>query len=450
MFKVRLFLLSLITFGLPLAGGSRVQAESVQLIDDDVAALQARMDLIASAQSSVDAAYYSVGNDPASHAVLLQLRAAARRGVRVRLVVDAYFNAIPRGMQRHLANEGVEIREYHQPQLLNSDSLLCRLHDKIMVVDSEMLILGGRNVSGAYFGHCGAKNYIDRDVIVAGRVAEVVSGYFHCLWNCRHVKPAHVHIPFPAVTLGDPWPSVRDICTNPDHILSASAARTLDQSNFRIPFGCTQPARAEWPALEVSSQMLCFLHSGRPKNQRQLEISDQIARLITGAQHRVIIETPYFVLWDRMERVLNDVRKRGIPVCILTNSIDSTDNLIVNAELTNQKLRLHQMGVELFEYHGPGILHAKSMIIDDAAVIGSYNLNPRSDYYDTETALVIHSANLAEQLRQSIALHLMQSRPAASHRTIFNHIFPPERAAPNKYLTIQLLRLVTPFIRRHL
>ena len=422
----------------------------MQLLDDENAAFQARVDLITGAQCSIDVSCFSVNNDDVSCAILSHLRAAARRGVRVRLVVDACFNAIPRGMQRHLTAVGVEIREYHRPRLLKSESVLCRLHDKIIVVDGQSVILGGRNISNAYFGDAGNRNYIDRDVVVTGHVGQHVDAYFHSLWNCRHVTPARVRNPLPALVPGKPWSTVCDVLTNLDHYRSASAEQSLDHCLQDHDPCCTRPARCRWQPLAVESGTIAFLHSRRPGDRHCCDVNDEIARLISEARCRVVIESPYFVLWDRMERVLKHVRERGVPVCILTNSIDTTDNLIVNAELTNQKHRLNRMGIRLFEYHGPGILHAKSMVIDDTAIIGSYNLNPRSDFYDTETVVTIHDRAAAEQLLESIGTHLSLSHRAERHRGIADHFFPPERAAPLKYATVQVMRLVSPFIRRHL
>lgn len=441
---------SLIAIILALQAGTELSADTVRLLPDESDAFQCRLDLIDSAVTSIDVAYYSIDDDEYSCRFLERLRSAARRGVRVRLIVDGLFNGIPRGLQRHLSHEGIQVREYHQYWHTRPDSICYRMHDKLLLVDGSSVILGGRNISDDYFGDSGRKHYIDMDVLVTGTAVCHAACYYDALWASKHVRSVGRYNFGPAMIASDPAGTIQSFATNPAHLFSDSGAKSLNRCDPTC--GCGEVPRCvhQYETVEVSSESLCFLHAGRVMPCREGEISEYIARAISSARFRVIIETPYFVLWDRIERALEAARGRGVRVVILTNSIDSTDNLIVNAELTNQKHRLDKLGIELFEYHGRGILHAKTMIVDDSAMVGSFNLNPRSEYYDSETAIMIRDPVVAEQVLDSVERRHRLSISAVPHDSLKDFLIPPERAAPQKYVSIQLLRWITPWIRKQL
>lgn len=441
----------LIVFVSVLLIWSDVSADTVQLLDHETSAFQSRLTLIDSAVSSIDVACYSVQDDEYSRRFLERLRTAARRGIRVRVIVDALFNGIPRGMQRHLSQEGIQIREFHQPGCIRRNSFVSRMHDKVLLTDRCSAVLGGRNISEDYFGRTGDKRYIDLDVLVSGSVVGHMATYFDWLWNSCHVRRVSKYSIRPAIVVSDLCGSFLSLCTNPDHFFAGSASKSLDQCALTGDPGCADSGAFDvCETVTVPAECLSFLHADLDAGCHGRAISEQIAGIISCARRRVVIETPYLVLWDRMEHALELVVRRGVHVTILTNSIDSTDNLIVNAELTNQKHRLERLGVDLREYHGQGILHAKTMVVDDTSIIGSFNLNPRSEYYDTETAVVIKNPIVATHLLNSISLRHRQSRPAIPHQTLTDFVVPPEKSAPLKYVSIQILRLVTPLIHRHL
>jgi len=87
----------------------------------------------------------------------------------------------------------------------------------------------------------------------------------------------------------------------------------------------------------------------------------------------------------------------------VTNSFCSTDAMPVAAAYDNEKPKIESLGVELYEYIGPGYLHAKSAVFDDSlALVGSYNMDPRSAYINTELVFVIEDKNVAKELKKLI------------------------------------------------
>ena len=101
----------------------------------------------------------------------------------------------------------------------------------------------------------------------------------------------------------------------------------------------------------------------------------------------------------------------------MTNSLASTDQLMVYAGYSNQRKNLLARGVEVWEFSGCDHFHAKSALIDGCiAVIGSYNFDPRSEHLNTETAVVARDPYVAHQLLESMDAHFANAwRIVAEH-----------------------------------
>src|SRR5882672_5638402 len=153
-------LLLLLLAALPL------HADVFRVLDDPRDAVQVRVDLIQQATKEIDALYFLARNDRITMTALSLLRDARRRGVgNVRMIVDANFQHIPKPVLAHLSDEGVQVRVYHPLTMRHPSWLFRRMHEKVVVVDSERYITGGRNLAESYFG-LAKRNYIDRDVYV--------------------------------------------------------------------------------------------------------------------------------------------------------------------------------------------------------------------------------------------------------------------------------------------
>ena len=139
----------LLTLAIPLA-----KADRVCLLNGPVDAAQSRYDLAIKAQRELNISYFYVGGveDVITMRGFAMLRETARRGVRVRLMIDALFHRIPASLRAHLIREGVEIRVFHPFDPLKPFRFNRRLHDKLFIVDGNLLIAGGRNIDDSYFG----------------------------------------------------------------------------------------------------------------------------------------------------------------------------------------------------------------------------------------------------------------------------------------------------------
>ncbi len=363
-------------------------ADVFRILDDPRDAAQARVDLIQQADREIHALYFLARNDRITLTALALLRDARRRGVgSVRLIVDANFHRIPKGVLAHLTEEGVEIRVYHPLTLRHPSWIFRRMHEKVVVVDGERYIAGGRNLAESYFG-LAKKNYIDRDVYVEGPSAADAARHFENLWSSRHVADLDVHV------------SRRE---------RRRAAQLLDDAQREMECGgfVTLNTGRDWSEGAEPIDSVRFLHDPVDDGPR---VAVRLADMIEQAKESIIIESPYLVPSKSMRELLEKKLKEGVYVRILTNSLRSSDGVLPHAGYLKYRRFLVRAGVDVREYKGPDTFHAKSAVIDGRiALVGSYNVDPRSQNLNTEVMAAAYDEDAARELLESMDLHLENS-----------------------------------------
>lgn len=452
-FKLHVLLLATACLGLY---GEIARADVFRLLVSNHEAAQARVDVMDQATVSIDTSYYWIGNDRIGAMFLSRLQAAAQRGVRVRLVVDAEHNDVPAEVQARLVRSGVAIKEFHPVSCRHPGWINRRMHDKTLIVDGEQLIVGSRNIRNAHFG-LEETNFVDRDAYLRGEIAQQAQRYFNCLWQCPEVEP---------VRLKDaPWQEMRqsdklELCQL--GICAAGPLSPCEQGRLWLAAGadamvCCQPiltdTGTDWSAACTDPvEGVCFAYDPCGRKGRPRGISRQLTALIRCARSSVVLETPYFLMSHELKSALAEAIDRGVRVQLLTNSLASNDHTLVAAAFYNQKRRfLLPRGVDIWELAGPDHLHAKTAVIDGTtAFIGSYNFDPRSEYLNTETGVLITDPAIAAKVDASIrnhmrnAYHILQDgREQASGRR-------NPGASAKDVLGLQTLRPIAPLIRRSL
>ena len=369
-----------------LALACTANADVFRILDDDQEAAQARVDLFQQANHEINALYFLARNDRIALAALALLRDAKRRGVEhVRLIVDANFQHIPKAVLGDLRDEGVQIRVYHPLTLRHPLWLFYRMHEKVVITDSSRYITGGRNLAQAYFG-LAKKNYVDRDVYVEGASALEAERHFENLWTSRHVADLHVDI-------------------SPDEKRSAEAMldgalRDLQGGRF-----LRLDTKRDWSKGQHTVANVDFLHDPiAPDGGRR--VGQRLAEFMENATQSIVLESPYLVPSRALMALLERKRAEGVRVQIVTNSMTSNDGLLTHVAYMKYRRRLVRAGVDLREYKGPDCLHAKSAVIDGRVVlVGSYNIDPRSENLNTEVMSVADDAEVARTLLRSIGQH---------------------------------------------
>jgi putative cardiolipin synthase len=390
----------------------------------------ARIALARRAERSIDLQAYHIHRDVAGRALLRELRDAAARGVRVRLLVDDYHVGDIEPLLVDLAaHANVEVRLFN-PLPLRSGAPIVRLlmspgdferhnhrmHNKLFVADNAMAVFGGRNIADEYFmGHSEA-NFIDMDLIATGAVVQDLSRVFDRYWNSVAAWPLHMVQGRLAAAdaaarerldaeLRDAAPAPAPYRTDPIGLTSVEAQ--LQQGRLVLHHASAQ-VFADPPEKAVDA---------RPPSGPSAAMGGLLG-VIGGARQSVQIISPYFVPGTVGMPMMATAARAGVRTVLYTNSLETTDEPLVHHRYSSYRVEMLRLGVEVHELSpGPvrrslsfgsfGIstprLHAKVTVVDGRYVlVGSVNLDGRSAVGNTEMALAIDSPALSAELRRAL------------------------------------------------
>lgn len=383
-------------------------------------AFLARAALAEASERTLDLQYYIVGEDASATLLLYRALRAAQRGVRVRLLIDdIYAVGHDFDLATLAAHPNVQVRVFNPfrfrgplgisrlfEYLGDSARLDRRMHNKLWIADNAVAVIGGRNLGDAYFNVRTDSDFADLDMLAAGPVVEQISRSFDEYWN------SDLAVPITAFVGVAPGTADRDralsrMAENAGRFRTTDYAQALRATGFG-----TLVRRGRVPLVPAQATVFDTPAQAGAAEQHQ-PIAPAVSQLIRGAQHEVILISPYFIPGERGVGVLCALARRGVRVRILTNSLESTDVPVVHAGYARYRPRLLACGVKLYEMRPnamrsgsarPGLssgasLHAKAVVVDGKSVlIGSMNLDPRSRQSNTEVAILFESSVLGEQL----------------------------------------------------
>ena len=183
--------------------GTRNGLSGLRMLPQAAFALEARLELARRAEVSLDLQYYLVSNDEIGHIFLDELRRAAQRGVRVRLLLDDLYSGGIEPLLLGLASmPNVEVRLFN-PILYGRTYALLRLtsfvtdfrrlnhrmHNKLFLADGSVAVVGGRNIANEYFLRHAGENYVDFDALAIGPVVAQLARSFDTYWNSAQAFP---------------------------------------------------------------------------------------------------------------------------------------------------------------------------------------------------------------------------------------------------------------------
>ena len=397
------------------------QLSGFRLLPEAPTAFNARVALIRAAQKSLDVQYYLIADDPVGRMFLRELRDAAQRGVRVRLLVDDLYTGGEDPLLAGLAAfPTVQVRVFN-PFALRSGSTTWRIlsslddfsrinhrmHNKLFIADNSVAISGGRNIAEEYFMRSPQANFIDVDVLSAGPAVRRMSQAFDGFWNSP--------LSWPIGALADMAPD--DAARASFDAAVRDAGPPFDERAQDVLGNTPLALQLQAGRLELQAAPARVLADSPDKaagDGEEPTVSQQVLALFASAQKDVHIASPYFRPGESglaLLRAAGATQENG-RIVLITNSIGSTDEPLAYAAYAQQRLALLQAGVRIYEVgaelgrrvprsgdfgESHSRLHAKVATVDGRWLfIGSMNLDPRSALINTEIGLIIDSPPLAQ------------------------------------------------------
>ena len=388
------------------------QLSGIRLLVSGEEALQSLITLADNAERTLDIQYYIISQDASGRQLLRHVRAAAERGVRVRILVDDLNTA---GEDRRFLSLGasphIEVRLFNPFAggrlalwsrflfaLNDIPRINHRMHNKLFIADNALAVTGGRNIGDEYFVRGAQSNFIDLDVIAAGPVVPQLSMSFDSFWNSRYAYPigslTREHASAPAVAVSEEPRAATD---------ADWLARDLDADRLTL----------QWMPASVLADRPTKISADTAESDMET-IADNIASLMRSAKQEVLVISPYFVPGKEGVALMRQLRAQGVRIRILTNSLASTDSPLVYDGYSHYRRELLRLGVELYEvrprlgdrrsrfhpfHQSQASLHAKALVIDGRTVfIGSLNMDSRSRHTNSELGLVMRSPDIARQV----------------------------------------------------
>lgn len=292
---------------------------------------------IESAREEVLIESYIFKDDATGRSLSEALARAVGRGVKVRVLADAFGSiATRREFWKEMRAQGIEVRLFNPlfPQLLLQPF---RDHRKILVVDSATGLTGGMNIGDEYgsgLPSAGRRGpWRDTHVLVQGPAA----------WGM-------------AIVFTEAW--------------HAAGGTTVELRPLA-------PATGGVPILVLDS---------RPFRGTS-EMASALAAVVAATRRRLWITNAYFAPRWRAVKALGDAARRGVDVRLLLPG--RSDVPLVRHAGHGYYAALLARGVRIFEYQ-PAVLHAKSLVADDfLSLVGSSNLDFRSFHFNAECNLAL-------------------------------------------------------------
>uniref|UniRef100_UPI0018EB3492 phospholipase D family protein n=1 Tax=Ralstonia sp. ASV6 TaxID=2795124 RepID=UPI0018EB3492 len=352
------------------------------------------------AERTLDLQYFIIESDNSVRELMRHVRAAAERGVRVRMLVDdLHSDGRDLAFLRFSSHKNIDVRLFNPfpgGRMSNLTRYLSgaaefrrvnrRMHNKAFIADNALAVTGGRNLGAEYFTQNETTNFVDLDVLAAGPAVRQLSAAFDAYWNSEFAYPVEALAPEPStahppepkegnypppVTMPDrpaappqhievpTQPVDMDAAPGPQGPASARAGQPPAQPDalplrpaagdwFLADQIARNRLRLEWAPARVTVDRPAKV-SGDDVTSSEERVAQTLLHEIEQAQREVILISPYFVPGARGMAVAKNLEARGVHLRVLTNSLAATDAPIVHVGYAKYRSALLGDGVELYE-----------------------------------------------------------------------------------------------------
>lgn len=338
---------------------------------------------IDSARHSIYIESYLISNDSATERIFVALQRARQRGVQVYLLLDGYGAA--QDMEwvcRQLQPHGIQIELYRPGLRWLAPQTWRRLHRKLVLIDEHIGFVGGINlISDVLDPKHGVLDQPRLDFaaqVTAQRVVLRMSQAMRRLWWRVSLRNS----------IRGSWKTLLNADNRHDELIRVRASwrRIRRHLRWRAP-----PVR-----LDASRKIRLLL---RDNLRFRRSIENWYLRHIDQAKARIWIANAYFVPTLRFRQALMAAARRGVQVQLLLQG--NSDQWWTQWATRALMRELSGAGIIIYEYQ-PSFLHAKAAVIDDAATVGSSNIDPFSLMLSLESNLVAEDAEFSAELARRI------------------------------------------------
>ena len=370
------------------------------IIEDNEEALKMRLKLIKEAKNNIVMSTFDFRSDEAGKDMLSALLDAASRGVKVEIFADGFNSELRMERNNYFyalsCNPNIKIIIYNKINLLTPWKGLGRMHDKYLISDNKAYMLGGRNTFGYFLGNYkGHKNY-DRDVLV---------------YNTEYKKEKSDSSIYQIKKYYKDITSLK--CCSVFHNSTKIAKKKkvkeagdyLKERYTRLSEKYDKFLSSEYNYEKntYETNKITLISNPTTIYSKEPVVFYTLMKLAENAKSEVKIHTPYIICDDYMYEGLSKI---GDKTTIMFNSAENNGNLFGAIDYMSNKEKIIDTKMTIKEYEGGISYHGKSMTIDDdMAIVGSFNMDMRSAYIDTELMLAINSREVTKQLKNNMLLY---------------------------------------------
>ena len=341
---------------------------------------------------------------------------------------DPYFQALA-------STENIEVKVYNPVNLLKPWTMQARLHDKYVITDSSMYLLGGRNTTNLFLGDYGKHQNIDKEIFIYAKEGESASlkqlkAYFERVWELSDSKEYRCKKKTDRVQnslkeLEERYPKLEALY--PDIL------KTWD-----------------WEARTVETAKVTLLSNPIEAKNKEPHMWYSVNQLLQTGKNTVIC-TPYIICGKEMYADLTTLKEKDISVEIITNDVAKGANPWGCTDYLNQKEKIWATGAKVYEYMAPHSCHTKAVMIDDRmTLLGSYNLDMRSTYQDTELMLAVDCPELNATIRKEAEHDKTCSKVMENGTYQYGENYKEKKLSVGKKTFYSILRILVIPIRRFL
>lgn len=409
--------------------------DRAMILEHNDDALKERIRAIEQAKEQIIMSTFDFRNDVSGRQILSSLLKASYRGVDIKILIDGFNGRLRLENDPYFyalaTRYNVNIKLYNPISFIQPYKLMSRMHDKYMIIDNDLYILGGRNTFDYFLGNNSSHYNYDRDVLVYNHYDEdkslnQIKDYFYKIWNQKESVNWKNNI-------------FADIHCVKD--ARKDLLKIYDESKKEYK---SWYKKIDYNKITVETDHITLLSNPTSLYSKEPNVFYSLTQLIKNSKE-TIIHTPYIIANDTMYQSLTEMSHHS-HVTLMTNSVLNNGNVFGAVDYALNKDKILKTGINVLEYNGGISYHGKSITIDDdISIIGSFNMDMKSVYQDSELMLVINSKALNKELKNNLEVYHQDSQKAKLKDNEIKELY--DHSSFIARIQFYIIRFFDPYVR---